>query len=226
MADLNRLLGSMLATGMGGRSARGPVFAAGTRTPPAASHAAGGGGFRNAAGVASLGYLAYKAWQEMKARDPAATQSPGVHLQARSGHGDGPSLGDRMADLLARGPAPDDPAMKLADDKALLLVRAMVAAADADGRIDADERTRILGTIDEAGADADERRILEKELDDPPSIEDIAARAQDPETAEEVYLAARMAISVDSEAERTWLRTLADRLNLSDAQRDDLRRIA
>ncbi|QJE73970.1 tellurite resistance TerB family protein [Aerophototrophica crusticola] len=222
MANLGGLLGAMMATGLGGRSARGPVFAAGTRTPGV------GGDFRSTAGVAALGYLAYKAYQDYKANNPAgAGAGPGAHMnpQATSARGTGSSLGDRIGDMLSRGPAPQEPAMGVADQKALLLIRAMVAAANADGQIDADERARILDTVNQAGAGEEERRLLERELADPPSMDDIVAQARDPETAEQVYLASQMAITPDGRAEQSYLRYLADRLNLPDGRAEELRRI-
>src|SRR4051812_15126391 len=62
MADLTGVLGTMLATGMGGRSSRGPAFSA----SPFGMGGGGGGGmdFKNVAGLGALGYLAYKAFQE------------------------------------------------------------------------------------------------------------------------------------------------------------------
>ncbi|ACJ00690.1 tellurite resistance TerB family protein [Rhodospirillum centenum] len=226
MANLTGLLGTMLATGLGGRSARGPVFAQGT-TPaaPAALHG-GGGNFRQVAGLASLGYLAYKAYQTHKAQDPAAQQTAGVHLQGRSARGDGPSLGDRLGDLLSRGPAPAGPDPQIADEKALLLIRAMVAAANADGEIDAEERRRILDSLDRAGAGAEERALLDRELADPPSLEDVVAGVRDQETAEQVYVASELAVEPDGRAERNYLAYLADRLRLPESRVEELKRIA
>jgi hypothetical protein len=53
MADL-QLLGGMLASGTGGRSQRGPAFAA---SPFVSSRSSGLGGFRNMAGLGALAYL-------------------------------------------------------------------------------------------------------------------------------------------------------------------------
>lgn len=224
MANLQRILGTMLASGLGGRSARGGVFASGTRTPMRASR----GGMNQTAGLASLGHLAYQAYQQMKAQNPAAQNAPTVNLQGRSAHGDGPSLGDRMAEQLARGPAPDDPAMRIGDDKALLLVRAMVAAANADGRIDEGERGRILSMLDQSGATEEERQILERELADPPSLEDVVAhaRAGGGELAEQVWLASHLAIRPDSPADHDYLDRLAAHLNLNQSRQEELRQIA
>ncbi|HYE48502.1 MAG TPA: tellurite resistance TerB family protein [Azospirillaceae bacterium] len=219
MGAFDSVLGGLLASGMGGRSARGPAFAASAMAPAAMSR----GGFKQTAGMAALGYLAYKAYQDMKARDPASVQAPTVHLQGRSATGDGPSLGDRLGDLLSRGPAPEMPSASLGDEKAMLLIRAMVAAANADGVISPQERQAILSKLDAAGAGPEERRAVERELADPPSIDDIVRQVNDPEMAEQVYIASEVAVGADSPAGESYLRYLADRLHLTPEQIIDLR---
>lgn len=255
MANLQNILGTMLATGMAGRSRRGPSFAAGNVS---------GGGFRNAAGLASLGYLAYKAWQERQQNTgPASGQQPsgsgssaggifgsgglagigdlifggGKMQDAGSGTaapastaprtGTGPSLGERLIDVLKPHEQPEARAAAetMGDQKALLLIRAMIAAANADGQITAVERQRILGKLDEAGADAEDRRTIEQELQQPRSLDALLRDVTDPETAEQVYLASEMAIDTGSPAEKSYLQYLAARLNLPDDRVQELNRI-
>ena len=253
MANLQNILGTMLATGMGGRSSRGPSFASGNTS---------GMGIGNAAGLASLGYLAYKAWQERQRNmQPTSTQAPagdtstggifgggglgglggiggtifgggaapGTATPAPSAPrgGGGPSLGERLIDALKphEQPAAQAAAESMEDHKALLLIRAMIAAANADGQITAVERQRILGKLDEAGADAEDRRIIEQELQQPRSLDALLRDVTDPETAEQVYLASEMAIDAGSPAEKSYLQYLAARLNLPADRVQELNRI-
>jgi uncharacterized membrane protein YebE (DUF533 family) len=253
MANLQNILGTMLATGMGGRSSRGPSFATGNTS---------GSGFRNAAGLASLGYLAYKAWQERQRNmQPTSTQAPtgdtstggifgggglgglggiggtifgggaapGTAAPAPSAPrgGSGPSLGERLIDALKphEQPAAQVAAETMEDQKALLLIRAMIAAANADGQITAVERQRILSKLDEAGADADDRRVIEQELQQPRSLDALLRDVTDSETAEQVYLASEMAIDAGSPAEKSYLQYLAARLNLPEDRVQELNRI-
>jgi uncharacterized membrane protein YebE (DUF533 family) len=97
---------------------------------------------------------------------------------------------------------------------ALLLIRAMIAAAKADGQIDAEEQRRILGKLKEAGADAAACAFVEQEIARPSSIDDLIAGIPDRMTAAQVYMASLFAIDVDTEAEKTYLATLARRLGL------------
>jgi uncharacterized membrane protein YebE (DUF533 family) len=100
----------------------------------------------------------------------------------------------------------------------VLLIQAMVAAAAADGLIDADERETILARARDAGIDTDTQRFLEAELDAPKSLAAIVAQSR-PEIAADLYAASCVAISLDTEAERIYLDTLALRLNLDPAAR-------
>jgi uncharacterized membrane protein YebE (DUF533 family) len=90
----------------------------------------------------------------------------------------------------------------------------MVAAANADMRIDEQERTRILGKLEEAGADPAAREFVEREIRAPMSIDDIARQVTGPDVAAQVYAAALAAIDVDKAMERRFLETLAERTGL------------
>ncbi|KAA0578810.1 tellurite resistance TerB family protein [Azospirillum sp. B21] len=272
MADLQRILGTMLATGMGGRShggmnAMGSVLGNsgfGGGVPGGAFGAASGNrgmGVGSVAGLGALGYLAFKALQERQ-RNQTGAAGQGAQPAGRqagspwgdaggilgglfgggaagsagssgstqaggqgSGQGGG-SLSDRLSQVFESRSTPqaedrDDgayPAVAMEDQQALLLIRAMIAAANADGEITPDERRHILGTLDEAGAGAEERRIVEQELDRPQPLDSLLQFVKDQQTAEQVYLASRMAVNEQSEAERSYLQYLASRLKL-DPQR-------
>ena len=221
MADLQRLLGGMLASGMGGRSRRGPAFAA---SPFLGSRSSGMGGFRKTAGLGALAYLGYKAWQEYQKNNPgAAGAGTAGTTSSRAGtasQGGSPSLGERLGSLLGMGGAqqaearPEPEPATLDDAHAILLIRAMIAAANADGEITPDERQRITGKLDKAGAGPEERAVLERELASPRSADQIIAEVHDQETAEEVYVASRLAMNPDTPAEKAYLHFLAARLEI------------
>ena len=213
MADLQRLLGGMLASGMGGRSRRGPAFAA---SPFMGSRSSGMGGFRKTAGLGALAYLGYKAWQEYQKNNPGAAGGGTSGTAGTASQGSGPSLGKRLGSLLGIGgeQQPEPEPATLDDAHAMLLIRAMIAAANADGEITPEERQRIAGKLDQAGAGADERAVLERELQSPRSADQIIGEVRDQETAEEVYLASRIAMNPDTPAEKAYLDFLAARLEI------------
>lgn len=107
---------------------------------------------------------------------------------------------------------PSDPGR--AARQALLLIRAMIAAAKADGAIDDEERRRIVGKLREAGADATACAFVEAEMARPSSIDALIADIPDQMTAAQVYMASLFAIDVDTQAEKAYLATLAKRLGL------------
>ena len=103
-----------------------------------------------------------------------------------------------------------------------LLIRAMIAAANADRLIDRDEEQRIL----EAGAEnqltQEDLEYLESEINRPRTMFEIVAGATTRELARQVYTASLLAVSVDTEAERRYLRELASSLHLSPADVEEI----
>jgi uncharacterized membrane protein YebE (DUF533 family) len=99
--------------------------------------------------------------------------------------------------------------------RAVVLLRAMISAAKADGQIDGREMERIMARLDELGADQEARDFVLAELRRPLDLEGLAGEVDAPDLAAEVYAASLLAIEVDTEAERSYLRRLAARLGLA-----------
>ena len=90
----------------------------------------------------------------------------------------------------------------------------MIAAARADGRLDAQESQVIFRRIESLGMDPENQALLVAEMDRPVDMDAIVNSADSPEVAAEIYLASRLAIDVDTAAEKSYLAMLAARLNL------------
>ncbi|WP_372426598.1 DUF533 domain-containing protein [Salinarimonas chemoclinalis] len=99
-------------------------------------------------------------------------------------------------------------------DEALFLVRTMIAAASADGVVDAGERERLQAAMREAGLDPDDRSFLDEEIAWPRDIDEIADAVSTPERAARTWAAARLVIAPDTMREREFLRLLAARMDL------------
>jgi uncharacterized membrane protein YebE (DUF533 family) len=97
------------------------------------------------------------------------------------------------------------------------LVRAMIAATKADGRIDADEREAIFARLETMSLSAEEKAWVFDELSSPLDIDAVVARADTPEHAAEIYAASLVAITADTATERAYLDALAGRLALAPA---------
>jgi uncharacterized membrane protein YebE (DUF533 family) len=148
-------------------------------------------------GLALIGGLAFKAFQNYQAGRPVLDGSPAA-----------PSPQHLL-------PAPEGSgfeASALSNDGARLLIRTMIAAAAADGRIDSDERKRILGSL--RSSSTPEQRFFIDEVERPASAAALAAEVSSPPQAVQVYTAARIAVDVDSEGEHAFLASLAERLGL------------
>ena len=101
---------------------------------------------------------------------------------------------------------------------AVLLIQAMVAAANADGAIDAEERAQIVNQLEALALSDEDRQFIMQELLAPKDAQTIADGASSQELAQQVYLVSLMAIEVDTDAERRYLQALAEALDLSQEQ--------
>lgn len=106
------------------------------------------------------------------------------------------------------------PLGSLAEDNARLMIRAMIQAAKSDGTIDEEERATILSHLSDATPE--ELAFVEAELDAPLDIAGLVAETGDAARAQ-VYSASLMVIAVDSDTEKTYLKTLAGALGLDAA---------
>jgi uncharacterized membrane protein YebE (DUF533 family) len=156
----------------------------------------GGGAVRGAAGggaMAILGTLALAALQNARAGGQAA---PGAQVGAGA------------------APLREDVAAVTSEEGERLALRAMIAAAKADGQIDEGEMNRILGRLEADDVTEAERRFVLDEIRKPLDPSALARDVHNPAQAAEVYAASLLAIDIDSEAERAYLRTLAAALRL------------
>lgn len=96
----------------------------------------------------------------------------------------------------------------------LTLIKAMIAAAKADGHIDNVEQDRILDAVDKMQLDAAEKgRVLDL-LRQPISVFELAQAATSFEQKSELYLISCFAIDVDNPMERQHLQQLEQALAL------------
>jgi uncharacterized membrane protein YebE (DUF533 family) len=101
------------------------------------------------------------------------------------------------------------------NEAAILYIRAMIAAASADGRVDQAEMTGIMGNLKQAGFEAAAEEFLADELNNPATIDSLVESCVSAEQGVQVYTAARIAISPDSRAEQAFLAELAAKLGIA-----------
>jgi uncharacterized membrane protein YebE (DUF533 family) len=167
------------------------------------------GGVIGYGGAAALGALAYRAYRNYQGEHQAPQVSGRVEAMA-------PDL-PKVASASAADAAAFDPAASPAKDGKpfeLALVLAMIAAANADGHIDASEQKSIFDQVGNLPLDAEAKAFVFDALAKPPSLQAVADFAEGPAQASELYLVSRLAIDPDHPMETAYLEALASRLGL------------
>lgn len=152
-------------------------------------------------GLAALGMVAYKAYQSWQANQAQGTAAAE------------PRTVDRVPEHEAE-----------AHGRAVLI--ALIAAAKADGHVDDQERQAIEAEMAKLDNDPELRSWLQRELEQPLDPAKVAAAAETPEMAAEMYLASLMLIDDQQYMEKAYLDELARQLRLEPGLRAELEREA
>ncbi|GIZ11206.1 tellurite resistance TerB family protein [Pseudomonas sp. NCCP-436] len=140
-------------------------------------------------GLAALGVLAYKAYGNWQAQQ-----------------GQAQSIEPRTLDRL---PAPQ------VEQHSRAILKALVAAAKADGHVDERERQLIEQELARLEPDAELQAWLHTELNTPLDPQSVAKEAVTPEMAAEMYLASVLVVDEQHFMERAYLDELARQLQLA-----------
>jgi len=193
LGGMGGLLGSLMGGKAGSSSGGGGLddllggLLGGGSPTGGPSQSRSGGGTRYAA-LASLGMMAFQAYQAWQRSQATAPQQP-----------------PRTVDLLS---GPD------VEDHSHAVLRALIAAAKADGRIDDAEMQMITAEIGKHIDDPDLQQWLDEEVARPLDATDVSVSATDPAIAAEMYLASVMLVNDQGEAERAYLDELAAALKI------------
>lgn len=140
-------------------------------------------------GLAALGSLAYKAYTNWQANQAAAPQAE-------------PQTLDRLT-------SPEQ-----VEEHTLGILKAMIAAAKADGQIDERENQLINERWKNQSGNFVIKQWLDQELQSPLDAASVAAYATDTGMAVEMYLASVLVVDDENPQERDYLDTLAAHLKL------------
>ncbi|MEZ7277642.1 tellurite resistance TerB family protein [Pseudoalteromonas sp. N1230-9] len=97
-------------------------------------------------------------------------------------------------------------------DGQLLLMRAMIAAAYADGHIDDTERQKIFAQVDTLELSAQEKAMLFDELRKPMQLSELVNAVPNAQMGIEVYVASASAIDLNQSISKHYLEALANQL--------------
>ncbi|WP_371370489.1 DUF533 domain-containing protein [Pseudomonas sp. QL9] len=195
MGGLGGLLGGLLGGASGGGGSSGGLgglgdvlgsVLGGGGSPQGRSS----GGGTNYAMLASLGMMAFQAYQSWQRQQQSAA----------------PQQAPRTVDQLSGDDAE-------AHSHAILI--ALIAAAKADGRIDDKEKQAIYAEINRHAGEPELQSWLDQEVQKPLDAADVAQAAQgEAGLAAEMYLASVMLVDDQQDAERNYLDELAYQLGL------------
>ncbi|PYY66984.1 hypothetical protein CRX42_29445 [Pseudomonas jessenii] len=194
LGDLGGLLGGLLGGGAGAGGGGGAGLGGllggllGGGSPMGGAPQSRSGGGTNYAALASLGMMAFQAYQAWQRSQASAPQEA-----------------PRTVDLLA-GPE--------AEEHSHAILRALIAAAKADGRIDDAEKQVISTEIGRHTDDPQLQQWLDDEVAKPLDPNEVAQSATDPAIASEMYLASVMLVDDQQDAERNYLDELAAALQI------------
>lgn len=149
-------------------------------------------------GLAVIGGLAYKAYTSYREGSAAA-----------------PASATHQA-LIAPPEGSGFEAETVSQDLATTMLKAMVAAAAADGRIDPAEHEKLVAGFGGAAMTPAARQFLAAEIASPARVEDIAAHVSSEEEAVQVFTAARITVDPDDVTEHAFLSQLAEALGLDE----------
>ena len=196
MADFNKLIGSLASSGAVSGFAGGLAGGAlgGALTSKKGRKIAGSAlKYGAVAAIGGIAYSAYKRYQH-NASPASASAAPawaGIDKE-------------RFAAAIEND----------GDSGAILIMRAMIAAAFADGHLDDQEKTRIFAELDRRQLSPGEKASLFDELKNPLTMSQIVEQVGSPEIGAEVYAASLVAIDETSADGQLYLSTLASALSI------------
>ena len=145
--------------------------------------------------LALIGGLAYKAYQNYANGQPIINSAHMLEEAAPAGSG--------------------FEAAAVTNASAQLYIKAMIAAAAADGRVDDREYATILGDLKGSGAQGDAAKaFMAEQMKSPATVDELSQACETDEQRVQVYTAARLAVTPDGGAEDAFLADLAEKLGI------------
>ena len=124
-------------------------------------------------------------------------------------------LMDDQTAVIAGMRAPQTPQEKQQlTDMAALTLTAMMNAMKADGRVDEQEKERLVGKLQEGGISTEEQRFVTEEMRKPIDLDGLVRAVPNNQAAAQIYAASLMAITLDTDAEKRYMADLASKLRL------------
>ncbi len=154
--------------------------------------------------LAAIGGIGYKAYQNWMAERNASNQED--QDMAKEAVGQGKVEGNLINF--------DKLEPEQANDRSKILLRAMVAAAKADGHVNDKEKQAIKEQIVKLELGDEVESILQEEIARPLDVKEVAAMAKSQAMASEIYLVSAVVTDRENSMERDYLDSLAKEMGL------------
>ncbi len=153
------------------------------------------------AAIGGIGYKAYQNW----AAEKNATEKEYKDMAEDIGR-------DNASDgTLVNFDKLDD---KETENRSQILLKAMIAAAKADGHVNSKEVAAIDEQITKLGLGDDTAGLIQDEIAKPLDVKEVAALAKDQAMAAEIYLVSAVIANKENSMERDYLANLAEEMGL------------
>jgi uncharacterized membrane protein YebE (DUF533 family) len=191
-------LASNIPGGLAGGAAAGGIMALLMSNKSARKYAGTAAKYGGAAMLGGLAFKAYKNWQN---NDPAASQQ--VSTAPVSASSEATFHQQAMQH-----------STESENEFEMSIIKAMIAAARADGHIDAQEQQRIFQAVEKMNLSAQDKGIVFDSLQKDVTVKELADGVSAMELKAEIYLASCLVIDPDHPAEREHLDKLGAELAL------------
>ncbi|MCF6190536.1 MAG: tellurite resistance TerB family protein [Cocleimonas sp.] len=112
-----------------------------------------------------------------------------------------------------------------ANERSHILLKAMIAAAKADGHINKKEVAAIDEQIEKLGLTGDVASLMQSEIAKPLDVKEIAALAENSAIAAEIYLVSAVVTDKENSMERDYLDSLAKEMKLPEGLVEQLQKV-
>jgi uncharacterized membrane protein YebE (DUF533 family) len=221
MINVNKMLASLSRSGMM-KGSGGALLGSGIAGGIAGSLMGGNGAGKTGkkalqigalAAVGGIAWKAYKSYSDQQAQDRAFNRGK-YQDYSDSQQSHSPQQASQFAyDPQSLKQSQFDAVVNERNTQGqLLLLRAMVAAAHADGNIDQSERMKIFDQLDRMDLSTEDKSSLFEEMRNPMSIEQLVSNVPCSEAAAEVYTMSTLALDLSQNDSRMYLDKLAKML--------------
>jgi uncharacterized membrane protein YebE (DUF533 family) len=180
-----------------------------------------GGTLATYGGVAALGAVALKAYQDWQTKQSASGAATAMPPSQQAQH-QAPLQTTQPLPLSHQASPAVVPTAEI-EQHSRAILSAMIAAAKADGHIGDQERQMIDAEIAKLSNNPSDMAWFDAELKKPADPAEVAALATTPEIAAEIYLASLLVIEDGSFMERAYLDELGRKLALPNTLQAELR---